>query len=517
MFPKKIFLIFLFFLLCISFASAGSVARTLSTNSIATGGDVTVTLTVTVSGETYYAIDETIPNGWTIKNSGTGATDEAGHLKWVVIQSAANTAYNYVITAPSTQGTATITGTYMFEGDTTEQTITGASTITVVAATTCSTFADCGAGQLCCSNSCITPACVTNSDCGTGNICTDANTCNAQCTPASVGCTDDSNCSSGQICCNNACIAPACASSADCGTGQVCDNPGECNAECVTGCDTEADCASGQKCCSNACKTPKCSSNSDCTTGYQCSNPGECNAACNIIPIKKMSVLVPEYLVNNQSFDVIVMDDTTDAPIEGAKVTYAGTTKNTNTEGKTNFTAQKSQYLIKIEKEGYAPITIQRFVKDSGNTPGVTPIPSGDLQIFVVEGEVYINESFTVLVTGAEEQPIENAAITYGTQSQTTDSEGKTTLTGTRNVFLIKATNNGKTATLQIFPKTRQGGGDECNNNGECETELGETTENCPEDCKEEPAQLDWITLAGATVLGIVAIIIILRIYYSRQ
>ncbi len=114
------------------FGAPDAIMRSFSSTSIAAGSDVTVTLTISPgNGHTYYAIDEMIPRGWTVKDAGTGSTLHAGHIKWVVIQEAARTTYSYVLTSPASAGKGIFNGIYMFEGDTKEQIIKGQHIVTV--------------------------------------------------------------------------------------------------------------------------------------------------------------------------------------------------------------------------------------------------------------------------------------------------------------------------------------------------------------------------------------------------
>jgi len=115
-------------LLLSALGSASTVTRSLSTANVAPGGDLAVTLNVEPSaGETYYAIDETVPPGWAIKDPGTGSTDQAQHLKWLVPENAEKTSYTYVLTAPETRESAAFNGFYMFEGMPNEAQIEGAN------------------------------------------------------------------------------------------------------------------------------------------------------------------------------------------------------------------------------------------------------------------------------------------------------------------------------------------------------------------------------------------------------
>ncbi|RLG24467.1 hypothetical protein DRN77_02265, partial [Methanosarcinales archaeon] len=104
-------------------------------DSASAGATVTVNLTVDVeSGATFYAIDETVPTGWTVTSATSGGdyTAEAGHVKWVVTSGAADTVYSYTVLVPAdASGTYTFDGIYMFEGMTAEATILGDVNVTV--------------------------------------------------------------------------------------------------------------------------------------------------------------------------------------------------------------------------------------------------------------------------------------------------------------------------------------------------------------------------------------------------
>ena len=116
-----------------------SVTRSFSSTTVQPGQTVTVTLTVSVvGGETFYALDETVPSGWTITNAGGLDTSEPGHLKAIVLQDAQSTTYSYTVTAPSTTGIYTFSGTYQFEGMGSDATIGGASQVEVTTAAGCS-------------------------------------------------------------------------------------------------------------------------------------------------------------------------------------------------------------------------------------------------------------------------------------------------------------------------------------------------------------------------------------------
>ncbi len=129
---KKAILLFAICILVAGNACASTVARSFSATTVQPGADLTVTLTVDITGsETFYAIDELVPSGWTVKDSGTGSAEHTGHVKWVEIQGAKNTTLTYTVTAQSEPGTATFAGTYMFEGMPNEAQMAGQTQVSV--------------------------------------------------------------------------------------------------------------------------------------------------------------------------------------------------------------------------------------------------------------------------------------------------------------------------------------------------------------------------------------------------
>ncbi len=173
------------FLLVLANSNASTVSRSFSSTTVQPGADVNVTLTVDVTGtETFYAIDESVPSSWAIKNSGTADTNQAGHLKWIYYNQtvvAPDTTYKYTLTAPSQVGTTSFNGAYMFEGMGSETQIGGQNSVTII----CTAGSQCTAGQLCCSGTCKAPACTADAQCDDGDACT-ADSCSSagQCAAA---------------------------------------------------------------------------------------------------------------------------------------------------------------------------------------------------------------------------------------------------------------------------------------------------------------------------------------------
>lgn len=112
--------------------SESKVTRTFSSTNVNQGEIVDVNLSVEINGgESYYAIEEYVPAGWTIIDDGGGATSITNKLAWAVIDSAADTTLTYSVQAPSQAGSYFFNGSYMFENFTVEETTLGETTIIV--------------------------------------------------------------------------------------------------------------------------------------------------------------------------------------------------------------------------------------------------------------------------------------------------------------------------------------------------------------------------------------------------
>src|SRR4030042_4439268 len=124
----------LIFLIAVQLASASSITRHVP-DSAYPGQVVEVPLDVAVTGESHYLIDEALPAGWVVTDPGPEGSDiQPGHVKWVVIQNAASTSYTYEARAPDAEGSYAFSGTYMFEGMTTEGSIGGDRVVAVSSA-----------------------------------------------------------------------------------------------------------------------------------------------------------------------------------------------------------------------------------------------------------------------------------------------------------------------------------------------------------------------------------------------
>lgn len=122
-------------LILIPMASAAGVTRSLSSGTVPPGGSLTVTLSVDVSGAgDNYAIDETYPPGWSVKDAGSGSTEHTLHWKHLVLENAQNTQLTYTLIASEEPGTYTFSGEYMFGGMEGTAAISGQDTVSVAPA-----------------------------------------------------------------------------------------------------------------------------------------------------------------------------------------------------------------------------------------------------------------------------------------------------------------------------------------------------------------------------------------------
>ncbi len=114
-----------------SAADSSTVSRSFSRAAVNGGENVTVSLAVSITGgETFYAIDESYPAGWTVVSS-EGDTNQSDHVKFVVIEYAADTTHRYTVRAPLAGGAYVFSGIYMFENMTSEAAVAGQSQVSV--------------------------------------------------------------------------------------------------------------------------------------------------------------------------------------------------------------------------------------------------------------------------------------------------------------------------------------------------------------------------------------------------
>jgi len=336
--------------------------------------------------------------------------------------------------------------------------------------------------------------------CGNG-VDEDCNAANDLC-PAGPACTLNADCNSGFLCCNSACRVSACTSDANCSAGKRCENPGTCAATCVTAplppvCTVDANCSGGKLCCSGACITAACSSTTPCPTGFECKETGSCGAYCSLIPLKKFKITTPAFLVNGQSFTVNVKDEL-GTVLSGVRVQYGDENKQTDGNGSVSFVAKTGKTVVEVAKDGYQTAKIVKFIKSSGSAGPNNPVSTvaGEIQLSLVDENIFVNEEFVVIVTDDNGSPLPNATIRYGNQTKQTDEEGTVTLTAQKNVVAITASSGAKRSSLTIFPKTNP------------------VTPDGGEEPQPEPGAIDWIAVVGGIAVVLFLIVLGLRVYY---
>ncbi len=222
---KRGFYLIAFFLLSLVYYASSvdyTVTRTVNTTQVVVDGTVEVSLYVDVGNPPNmadaYAIDDVYPSGWTVVDPGSGSTNHTGHIKWVVVGISTSSSYScsgldscvdpmqdvtyrYILQAPSSPETATISGKYMFDVQSSEQN-TGSTTIEVIdnAPNECSAY---DGDQSACTSA--------PEDCAWCPL-------NSNCEPtANVKCTASGCINSTHLCTSN-CIASACGSNKICNT-----------------------------------------------------------------------------------------------------------------------------------------------------------------------------------------------------------------------------------------------------------------------------------------------------------
>jgi len=90
---KRFVLSIFVLVLLISGVSAGSVSRVFTSS----GDELIVSLNVDVGSEGFYVIEEIIPSGWELVDSGDLDSSVAGRLTFVVLSDAQDTNYDYVV------------------------------------------------------------------------------------------------------------------------------------------------------------------------------------------------------------------------------------------------------------------------------------------------------------------------------------------------------------------------------------------------------------------------------------
>lgn len=143
----------------------------------------------------------------------------------------------------------------------------------------CRSDSECDGGEVCQSYRCVdagTPECVDRNDCAANEICIDG-----ECTTQNDSCVFNSECDDGK-CVDGTCIA-SCTSNDQCGPYERCRIPqGGTEGLCEqVECRRSSDCAAGSVCVDAVCEQA-CDANADCGAGFVCNNNGYCETDPNV-------------------------------------------------------------------------------------------------------------------------------------------------------------------------------------------------------------------------------------------
>jgi len=108
--------------------TANGVTRVIETSSVSVGDTVTVKLYVNINeGQTYYLGEESVPDEFEVLDR---ETDKSHKIKFIKIQNAASTVYEYNLKA-TTAGAFNFVGEYVVEGMDNPAAIMGDTTVNV--------------------------------------------------------------------------------------------------------------------------------------------------------------------------------------------------------------------------------------------------------------------------------------------------------------------------------------------------------------------------------------------------
>jgi hypothetical protein len=79
------------------------------------GEKITVSINVLLNDQSYYILDEQVPDKWIITTTSKGSTEEKGHIKLVELNGQ-NSKIEYSVIAPQQPGKYTFSGTYLIDG-----------------------------------------------------------------------------------------------------------------------------------------------------------------------------------------------------------------------------------------------------------------------------------------------------------------------------------------------------------------------------------------------------------------
>jgi hypothetical protein len=127
---------------------------------------------------------------------------------------------------------------------------------------------------------------------------------------------------------------------------------------------------------------------------------------------------------------VDVRDPRADADVAGATVRVAGSTAETNADGRASLSVPvNTQVRVQVNREGYGDASRQVSVEESTRTVEVALARLPNLTVETVNRRVVVGESTLVRVTDAYGDPAANVTVLYdGEAVATTDESGEATV-----------------------------------------------------------------------------------------
>lgn len=113
-------------------AQISEITRSFSSSTLNVGEMLNVTINIYLrNSESYYILEDQIPNGFEILDSGTGNTNTPNYIKWIEYQNPQSTSYTYILNATQA-GNYTFTGEYFIEGFSSIPQIGGENMVVVI-------------------------------------------------------------------------------------------------------------------------------------------------------------------------------------------------------------------------------------------------------------------------------------------------------------------------------------------------------------------------------------------------
>ncbi|PIN98566.1 MAG: hypothetical protein COT90_03800, partial [Candidatus Diapherotrites archaeon CG10_big_fil_rev_8_21_14_0_10_31_34] len=313
-----------------------------------------------------------------------------------------------------------------------------------------------------------------------------------------------------------------CTEENDCGTTQfipdLIQSCGNCTTEQQTqSCITTQSCPGTQTCVNSNWNTCIDTPNDNCPTTSNTGTTTLKNFTTNLQPNK---------IKDGETITITILNENNNA-LQGAKIRYTTKTYTTNNTGTVKLKTQKEFTEITISASGYKKQTIilvfrtdecgnevcEQEFENITNCPAdcKTTTPEQKLEIYIFKKE----GSLVVKITDLQGKEIENAKVTYGTQTKYTNTQGIVDFTEQNQTQNITAEKLGYTITTKEYNPTTtciEGTTKDCKTNSCPGTQTcinsswssctDTPNDNCP--TTETPTNTTTIILAGILIIGII-------------